>query len=176
MSLNPEDLARAVRSAREAAHVERCHTKPHHGSYSTGAHSYGMLAMALILHPAPSLALLREIAFHDAGERWVGDIPWMAKQAHPELRKAYEAAEEAELERHNIPGGVLSLEDREWLAALDLLEFYMWALDQLAFGFSIWEADVRRCEKVLRGMIEAGRLPAPLRDLAKHYNPEWTDD
>lgn len=162
-----------VKFCRESAQVERCHTKPYHGSYSTGAHSFNMLQMLLLLHPSPSIDLIKAVAFHDTAERVVGDLPWMAKNGHPDLRREYEEAEEEELEIRGLRMPYLTHDEKMWLKQLDLLEFYFWALDQIWVGNCNFSKDVDRCEDLIDNHIT---LLPELQEIYDDWNQEWTDD
>ena len=74
-----EQINRRVLAAREGGNVLRCHTVPHHGQYSVGKHSYDALSLLLLLHPNPSMNLVKATLWHDCAERFVGDMPAPAK-------------------------------------------------------------------------------------------------
>jgi 5'-deoxynucleotidase len=89
-------------------------------------HQGRCVQLLLALHPKPSVALIWAVAYHDLGERWVGDLPGPFKQAHPEL-----AAQHAEVEADyaGLAMGLrvlddLSREDLRWLKLVDRLEAY----------------------------------------------------
>ena len=128
------NVLRTILAAREAGNVLRCHTIPHHGEYSVALHCYNVVSLLFILHPDPSVNLIKAALWHDAGERWVGDIPAPAKWASPELDTASKVAEHIARDKFGLNGGELSEEDRGWLGVLDALEFWFWCLDQEALG------------------------------------------
>ena len=68
-----------------AGAVRRWHTNPHmaHVVDTIDGHSGRVAKMILLLHPAPSMALIRAALTHDDGEYAVGDIPGPAKSALP---------------------------------------------------------------------------------------------
>lgn len=125
-----------VLATREGGAVERCHGMPHHGSYSVGLHSYNALSLLLILHPdpGPSMALIKAVLWHDVPERWMGDIPRPAKWASPELELAERELEERLTRALDLHDGVWSDHDQQWLAAVDIVEMYIWCLDQIELG------------------------------------------
>ncbi len=125
-----------VLAAREAGQVSRCHVVPHHGTYNDGIHSYNAASMMLILHPNPSVNLLRAILWHDGGERWVGDMPSPAKWHNEDLGDAYEAAEAKALAAWGLDEGFKDLteEDVNWIHAVDRLELWVWCFDQEMLG------------------------------------------
>lgn len=148
----------AIMAARESAQVERCHTLPHHGSYTVGQHSYGALALLLLLHPSPSLQLIKAVAFHDLPERWTGDIPGPMK-----IGKVAEDLWEMEEMILADLGLQFELDDVEalWLKMVDILDLWFWASEQADVGNQVtWEI-VHRTERWLR---EAA-LPIDITDI-----------
>lgn len=122
----------AVLKHREAAAVQRCHTIPHVGSYSVGQHCHDALSLLFILHPKPSPKLIRALHFHDVAERWVGDMPTLAKRIDV-LGKALDIVETKVLAELGHTYG-LSKDEQRWLHAIDAVEFMLWCMDQLAMG------------------------------------------
>jgi len=120
------NLTERILAAREAGHVERCHTIPHVPTYDVAQHTFNMLAMLDILHPNPSLNLYRAILWHDAAERWTGDLP---ARVHALREKMAELTEDVE-NLHKIPRPKLTDEEKSWLHALDKLEFWLWAHEE----------------------------------------------
>jgi hypothetical protein len=83
-------------------------------------------------------------------ERWVGDTPAPAKYGIcPELGQALAKAEYAVEEALGI-GYDLSAEDEKWLKALDVLEFMLFAADQLALGNRNYELAYENAVKLLQ--------------------------
>lgn len=123
-----------VRAVREGGNVERAHTTPHHGSYSVAEHSWGVATLLSILHPNPSKELILAGLWHDVHERWTGDTPapikWCLGNVTRDEIKRLENSIESSL-------GInfdLSAEDLKWLKACDMLEFWLWSMDQRALG------------------------------------------
>ena len=127
---------RRLKALREAGALERAHNVPHHGSYSVGQHSYDAANIILTLHPDPSLNLIKAILWHDAPERFLGDLPAPAKWYNPELTAEYEKAEKIVAEHMGIQGvfSALDEDDKHWLKAADRLELLLWCQDQMALG------------------------------------------
>jgi 5'-deoxynucleotidase YfbR-like HD superfamily hydrolase len=126
-----------VNALRECSDVERCHTLPHHGSYSVGKHSYDAVMLLFTLYPGePSMALVKAMLSHDLGERWCGDIPAPAKWSDGEYAKRSAALERRCLIHigWDIP---LDAEDQRWLSAIDKVELYLWAQNQIRMGFAV---------------------------------------
>lgn len=160
-----QNHAHRVRYAREASYVERTHTRPKIGSYNNGFHTYNMLAMLLILHPFPSLALIRHITFHDTAERSMGDAPWEGKRRHEGFRYEYELGEKIEMEHRGFDLPSLSHEDLRWFKALDLVEFYFWGLDQQLLGSQVFDIDIKNLEE----SMAARDLPEEVREMVDVY-------
>tara|TARA_R110002167_G_scaffold143958_2_gene333646 strand:- start:6560 stop:7072 length:513 start_codon:yes stop_codon:yes gene_type:complete len=118
---------------REASHVERAHTIPHHGSYTVGKHSYDMVMLLLALKPDASLNLVKAVLYHDLGERFTGDVPTPAKHADGEMARRLDAFEARALDFLDLRIE-LDAEERRWLHAVDKVELLLWCKDQLAMG------------------------------------------
>ena len=126
-----------VLAIREGGQTQRCHTMLYHGAYNVAIHSYNAVSLLLQLYPtAPSIALIRAVMWHDVPERWTGDVPTPAKMACPELRVVLDGLEKRILTSLGIGELFTSLSghERNWLNAVDLLELYIWACEQVAIG------------------------------------------
>lgn len=156
-----------IRTLREGSHVRRCHTVPHHGEYTVGKHSYDALNILLVLHPAPTIELIKAVAWHDQGERWVGDTPSPALRFFQDLNMAYKAAEEESFRTATgfdiLP--TLSRADANWLAAVDALELLFWVQEQLAMGNQHVAQYQDRLFERLNSMRENKILPTQVDEL-----------
>ena len=152
-------LLTRLAATREAGTVRRCHIVPHHGQYNIAQHSYGAVSLLLLLHPNPSLTLIKAVQWHDVAERWLGDIPAPAKWTHTELGEAYERAEEELLKRLGLFGELTDLEVA-WLKAVDTLELWLWCREEEALGNAAVTPMRRACEKVTEKRQLEGSLPA----------------
>lgn len=148
-----------VLATREAGTVRRCHTVPHHGQYNLAQHSYGAVSLLLLLHPEPSLNLIKAVQWHDVGERWLGDMPAPAKWDNPDLGRVYEEAEQKLLERLGL-AQKLTDEELNWLKAVDTLELWLWCREEEALGNEAVSAMRRACEEVTEKRRLEGSLPA----------------
>lgn len=124
-----DELQRRGLALREAATVERCHTVPHHGSYSVGLHVHNMLNLLFLLHPDPPMGLVLAIQYHDVPERWTGDLP---APVRTRIRD-FEKLESAIFDSLGV-GYSIDVETGWWLVALDKLELLLWTKDQHAMG------------------------------------------
>ncbi len=87
-------------------------------------HHARVAQIILALHPAPSLALIDAALHHDAGEPFVGDVPWPVKRDNPALAKALGDAEDEALRRIGCYVE-LAPEDAAWLKLADRLAAIM---------------------------------------------------
>lgn len=129
-----DKINRRVLAAREGGNVLRCHTVPHHGQYSVGKHSYDSLSLLLLLHPEPSMNLVKAVLWHDCAERFVGDMPAPAKWLNQALGEEYEKAEREAQEASGLALPDLTEEEQNWLTAVDRVELLLWAEEQSALG------------------------------------------
>lgn len=169
-----QQQTRRILMAREGAAVERCHTLPHHGSYSNGAHQYGCVMLYLELHPAPQMRTVRAILAHDLGERWVGDNPAPAKWSMPhELRDALVGLEDRCL---SAMGQLWALDDEEarWLKAVDCLDLWLWGHEQIALGNLNAQVVIENLNHYFE--VRPGILPQPIRDFIADYHWFRTND
>lgn len=111
-----------------AGAVRRWHTNPHmaHVVDTIDGHSGRVAKLILLLHPAPSMALIRAALTHDDGEYAVGDIPGPAKAAmSPAVRAALDAIERQAREAIWGPDPVLTEAEALWLRYADRVDAYM---------------------------------------------------
>jgi hypothetical protein len=117
--------------------------------------------MILLLHPDPSLRLIRAAQWHDVIERWIGDIPGFVKEYEPRFADAEKALENAVLAKLPFiphPSTLLPME-KQWLKACDMLEFWMWILDEHAMGNTYPTAKIRRIQEWFSRAKQQGQLP-----------------
>lgn len=125
----------SLRAIREGGQVTRAHTIRHILPYTVGHHSFDVASILLLLHPSPSVALIRAALWHDVSERFTGDIPapvkWQNLEFADELHKVEERIAEKlglEIEQN------LTEEELAWLKGADRLELRMWCKDELSLG------------------------------------------
>ena len=152
---------------REGGHTERAHGIPHHGSYSVGKHSYDALSLLLILHPNPSMDLVKAMLWHDVAECWTGDVPAPMKWVYPEVMGPFKAVESALL--HNMGVPTITDEDHAWLKACDALEFWLWAHEQLALGNRYVEQNLRQ---IVPRLERSGWMPIPCQEFYDRSKPD----
>lgn len=157
-----------VKFAREAGAVRRCHTQPTIGSYDVAQHVFGMINLLRVLNPSASLELIWACLAHDHPERWTGDIPRPAKWAGVVDRERLDQVEREILHDTGFEY-LLTEEDERWLIGLDILELYLWTLDQLSLGNRNAQKMKERIEKWFTK--NSHRVPVAVLDFfyeAKH--------
>ena len=154
-----------VKFLREAAEVERCHTTRHIGEYSVGKHSFNMLAMLRLLWPEAPISLVWAILEHDLPERLTGDIP--SPSIHAGLIEAQAMWEMEEAILRELFGVQFFVgiegEELKWLKGLDLLELYLYGLDQIMLGNQNFKMMVVRIDD--RFIRNNHMYPKPILDL-----------
>lgn len=163
-----------IRAVLEGGKTERTHTTPHHGSYSVAEHSWGVVTLLAILHPNPSRDLILAGLWHDVHERWTGDIPapakWCLGKVVVDELKRFENAIESSLEINFD----LSTEDLKWLKVCDMLEFWLWSVDQIALGNQ--NANEGRKNAVYWFNTHSDDVPDIVQDFMVHYKWLRTSD
>lgn len=136
----PRDLEKIwnqCRSLRASGNVKRWHTLPIIGQQTVAEHSGQAVSLLLLLHPNPSLRLIKAVMWHDSSERAVGDVPATARRYH-EFYEAYSKAENEFMmnEHPSVYDAIAWLDPVElnWLKAVDLLELIMFCDDQFWLG------------------------------------------
>lgn len=119
-----------------ASRVKRWHTHSYMIYEDTvGHHSHGVAMILLILHPAPSAALLKAALIHDLGEKKVGDMSHWVKKDNPALRDMLGDLEDKTLEENLCTDNAnLVNEDIPWLKAADALHAWMVLRENLMCG------------------------------------------
>lgn len=159
-----------VKITREANTVERAHTVPHVTSYNVGYHKANMLDMLLILYPDAPMAVVKWIVAHDTPERFTGDIPSPAKWTGAVDRDALIKVEE---EINACIYGEECRVDPQWAlicTGLDLLELYLWALDQIMLGNRNLNTMRQRIE---RYVMRENPFPEAINELYHAARNDW---
>ncbi len=163
--MSGERTTERVRFLREAGIIPRCHTfGAPDPSQTVGLHSWNVTNLLLVLHPEPSLNLIKAAMWHDAPERHLGDIPAPVKWASPVIRN-----ELAKLEDriHAEFGTSVPLTDDEvrWLVCVDRLELLLMAQERRALG------DYRflQMATVMAGWFTTMKVPAQVARFMELY-------
>ena len=166
--IDPEEKVKVLR---EAGYVERCHTLPHIGSYNIAQHSYGALNLLLVLHPKPSIKLIKAVMWHDAHERFVGDTPATALWSDGEFARRYQRIGER-VDRAYGLDIKLSPEERCWLQAVDKIDLLLWAKEQLGMG----NHNAAAVCGSLVSWFSHNEVPLPCKHLVENYDVVRTPD
>lgn len=130
-----DTMADQLVQSRAGGAVERCHGIPHQGSYSNGAHSWGVAMLMWYLWPEDFPRLAIYCLTHDVPEAWVGDSPAPVGRYVPGYKDEVGKLETRINHSLGLPAEHdLDLADYEKLKACDRLEFWMWSKEQLHRG------------------------------------------
>ena len=112
-----------------AGFVRRWHTNPDlaHTCDRIDGHAGRVARIILMLHPDPSVALLRAALIHDDGESVIGDMSATAKAAHSDITSMILSIEDQAIGQVWGAAHQISQIDRQWLKFADRLDAYMWA-------------------------------------------------
>lgn len=170
MDQHLSDLVDEVTSLRYAGGVTRWHTMPHLGEQSVAEHSGQAVSLILMLHPNPSISLVKAMSWHDTAERHVGDVPAPVRRVNKEFSDHYERCEEEFMkETHpaawNAIGSLTALEFA-WLKAVDVLELIMYCGDQQLLGNS--HAKVVQ-ERAVAWLVQNARTPHEVVEFLRVY-------
>lgn len=163
-------LVEKIKMVREAADVQRLHTKRTIGEYTNGSHTFGMLALLRLLYPDAPSHLIWAIIEHDIPERLVGDIP------SPAIRFGgfIDRDRLADAERSILDAIFSSTEnyfsnieqsfpeEYKWLKGLDLLELFLFCKDQKRLGSKNLLQIEHRCMEIFKN--NAASFPRPIID------------
>lgn len=129
-----EKTTERIRFLREAGVIPRCQTFGSPDLQQTvGLHSWNATNLLLVLHPEPSLSLIKAVMWHDAPERYLGDTPSPAKWASAELRNALVKLEDR-IHAHFGTDVDLTKQDLLWLQCVDRLELLLMAQERRSLG------------------------------------------
>jgi 5'-deoxynucleotidase YfbR-like HD superfamily hydrolase len=107
----------------EASRLLRWHTHQLPISQNLADHSYGVALIISIMHPNPSVKLLKAALWHDLHESVLGDWPHSAKTENPALAEFEEAFERKFRMEHGIDYQ-LEADEQLWLTFADRLESF----------------------------------------------------
>jgi len=120
----------SIRKAFLAGFVRRWHTNPDlaHTCDRIDGHAGRVARIILMMHPEPSVELIRAALIHDDGESVVGDVKAPSKDKYPVLFDAFAELESIEIyEMWDVHIDGLNEIDSQWLKFADRLDAYMWA-------------------------------------------------
>lgn len=89
-------------------------------------HTWGVETILWMLHPNPSMSLMKAAHFHDCGELFAGDLLAPFKRAHPEIAAAHAEKEHELAANAGVPQVVLTDEEKRWLSFADRYESFIY--------------------------------------------------
>lgn len=156
-------------SLRAGGYVRRWHTVHTLREQRVDSHSGQAVSLLLCLHPAPSHSLIKAVLWHDCSERVVGDAPSPGLRAFPEYRRLYEELELVVALRDHPPMHTalteLTTEERQWLRAVDLLEAFLFAREEIRIGNSRFNA----ISGDLYAVLNVEGTPTPVMEFLDWY-------
>ena len=160
------DSITKIKAIREGGSVKRCHIMPIINEYDVAQHSYNVLSLLLVLNPNMSANLTKAALWHDVAERWLGDVPATAKWTYPSFAHPYEAAEDTVLEALSLKPEITE-DEKRWLKGADMLELWMFCIDQLNLGNRNVMQMKNKCEEFLLRETTPKEITEVFRKLRK---------
>lgn len=158
-----------ILSLRASGLVKRWHTAPTLHQQTVSEHSGQAVSLLLLLHPDPSVNLIKGMLWHDSSERHVGDVPSPVRRAEPDFARMYEQIEVAFMEEiHSTAfNAIVRLTPLEmtWLKAIDVLELFLYCHDEVALGNTHFVA----IEKRARGYLLSSEAPSEIIDFINRH-------
>lgn len=110
--------------------VRRWHMNPAmaHTGQTDADHQGRCVQLLLVLHPLPSVNLIRAVATHDGGEIDAGDLSYDFKRQNPELAEAHASFEDRARQSTFGPDPDLTVDEVRWCKLIDRLEGAAWVL------------------------------------------------
>jgi hypothetical protein len=134
-----QGLLSKIALTRQGSYVRRFHTKRLIGEQNLGHHSFGVVSLILILHPNPTISLIRAALWHDMAEQYIGDVPSPALRADSEYGTVYESLERDYLSKNlQLHMHSLAFEEHCWLWSVDKLECLLYSREQVQLGNSLF--------------------------------------
>ena len=142
-----------VALTRDAGSISRFHTYGQK-NYNVAQHTYNMMQLLIAIYPDPIIPdrLVKGIMSHDGPEMITGDIPSPAKAMSVLIAKGVESVELTVMERLYTKNANprLAVSEEVWLRGLDIVEIYLWLLEEVARGdrsnkIRVAVAAIRRC-------------------------------
>jgi hypothetical protein len=118
---------------RQAGYVSRMHVNRVINGYDSNEHVHNMTNLLLVLHPDPSVRLVKLVHWHDVGEYGSGDVPSPPKALFG-FGECNNLVEKKVREFMGFELDDVTEEETRWVKSLDWLEFWMFLQDQLSLG------------------------------------------
>lgn len=121
-------------------------------------HSWGVALILIILHPNPSINLLKAATLHDCSEKVYGDFLSPAKTAFPELRELDKKLNfmfwDDISKENDIKYPDLTEEEQIWLDFADIFECYLFAREEESEAILV--DSLKKTEILLNKLNELG--------------------
>jgi 5'-deoxynucleotidase YfbR-like HD superfamily hydrolase len=114
--------------------VRRYHAWPTLQTQTVAAHSWRVAALIIEVFGMPRAEVLAYALWHDCGEMFSGDLPFMVKTAVPGLADAMKRAEAVGLDHLGIKLPAISPLERAQVKIADLLEMYEFGAMEVLLG------------------------------------------
>lgn len=129
------ETIKCIIQTRAGGKVERCHTIPHNGSYSTAAHQWGVAMLLRYLYPNDFAELVEHALTHDVAEAWLGDLPAPVRWVLGDVNNKIQDEEDKILRKYGLPTTKdLTGPQLFKIRVCDMLELYLWCREQAAMG------------------------------------------
>lgn len=160
-----QGLLSKIALTRQGSYVRRFHTKRLIGEQNIGHHSFGVVSLILLLHPNPTIALIKAAQWHDMAEQFIGDVPSPVLRAECEFGTIYDSLEKEFLSKNlNLHLRSLAPEELGWLWAVDKLECLLYSREQVQLGNSLfidtcrilhhWFDNSLDCPAIIKQIVE----------------------
>lgn len=149
--------------------VKRFHTHPTIGSQTVAEHSWGVCVVLMRLYPDCSMQLLQTAVTHDVTEAETGDIPFLVKRLHPEVKTVFDKIEHHQESILNIAHNCdLSDEDRRRLKVADYVESMIYCVRQAELGSKTMSLVLDRLEAALCHLCDKDEIQLVI-NICRHY-------
>jgi len=129
--MNREQMKRSVYLS---GWVRRYHAWPTLNEQTVGHHSWRVATLIIEIFGMPRAEVLAYALWHDCGEMFSGDLPFMVKTAVPGLADAMKLAEAVGLEHLGVKLPELSKLERAQVKIADLLEMHEFGAMEVLMG------------------------------------------
>jgi 5'-deoxynucleotidase YfbR-like HD superfamily hydrolase len=114
--------------------VRRFHSNQVIKDRTVGHHTFNMMVLADCLYDgATPQRLIKAILYHDLHEGIIGDVPYPTKRVTPSMRAEFDKLEASINAEYRLEVE-LTKEEHSVLTALDMLEFYMYLVQERKLG------------------------------------------
>jgi len=124
--------------------IKRYHTRQSIHIQNNAEHQFFVVSIALILYPEMGMETLRKILWHDIYEYETGDMPWLIKRNHPDLKNVMFKIEHKCRERDQLFTEVTTFE-HTILKLSEYFECLLFCLRERRLGNSEFDDTIQDC-------------------------------